>query len=94
MRRNPPTEMALELPPAATGGKRYHLWVIDTATGQAREAGALPGAGAGGGLYFFSVAPDQGSAPDRLNFSVTAEAPGDGIFTRPRGPVVLGDNKF
>lgn len=79
--------------PAAAGGKRYHLWVIDTATGRARAAGALPAAGAGG-LYFFSVAPDQGSAPDRLDFSVTAEAPGDAVPTRPRGQVVLGDNKF
>lgn len=80
--------------PAAADGRRYHLWVIDTATGQAREAGALPVAGAGGGLYFFSVAPAQGSAPDRLDFTVTAEAPSDGVLTRPRGQVVLGDNKF
>jgi hypothetical protein len=80
--------------PAAADGRRYYLWVIDTATGQAREAGALPVAGAGGGLYFFSVAPALGSAPDRLDFTVTAEAPSDGLLTRPRGQVVLGDNKF
>jgi anti-sigma-K factor RskA len=86
--------IAIRRMPAAADGKRYHLWVIDTVSGQAREAGALPAAGPGGGLYFFSVSPDQAAAPDRLDFSVTAEAASDGFLSRPRGQVVLGDNQF
>jgi hypothetical protein len=86
--------IAIRRMPAAADGTRYHLWVIDTVSGQAREAGALPAAGSGGGLYFFSVSPDQAMAPDRLDFSVTAEAASDGVLSRPRGRVVLGDNRF
>lgn len=79
---------------AAPAGKRYHLWVIDTASGRARAAGALPAAGEGGGLYFFSVAPNPGARPERLNFSVTAEDASAVALVAPQGRVVLGATTF
>ena len=79
---------------AAPEGKRYHLWVIDTVSGRARAAGALPAAGDGGGLYFFSVTPNPGARPEELNFSVTAEDASAVALVAPRGRVVLGATTF
>jgi len=79
---------------AAPEGKRYHLWVIDTVSGRAREAGALPAAGDGGGLFFFSVAPNPGAKAEQLNFSVTAEDAAAVALAAPKGRVVLGATIF
>jgi anti-sigma-K factor RskA len=76
--------------PAAAQGKRYHLWIVDTESGEAREAGILPRTGSSSGLFFFSVAPGAAVSPDHLAFFVTAEdsaAPGS---AHPSGSVVLG----
>jgi len=80
--------------PMAEDGKRYHLWVLDTATGQIREAGVIPASDQARGLYFFSVAPDAAANPGRLGFFVTAEDSTAKATDKPRGKVVLGDRTF
>jgi anti-sigma-K factor RskA len=80
--------------PTAEDGKRYHLWVLDTSTGQIREAGVLPASDQARGLYFFSVAPDAAANPGRLGFFVTAEDSTAKATDKPRGKVVLGDRAF
>jgi anti-sigma-K factor RskA len=77
--------------PEIEGGKRYHLWMVDTDSGKVREAGALPLAESSHGLYFFSVA---GAPSGRVDFFVTAEEGSGPEPTSPRGKVVLGDGKF
>jgi anti-sigma-K factor RskA len=79
--------------PAAGRGKEYHLWLVDTASGQVREAGVLPAASAGG-LYFFSVVPTTSAKPGRPDFFVTAEDTGSPNSALPRGKVVLGDSRI
>jgi anti-sigma-K factor RskA len=78
----------------AAAGKTYHLWVVDTATGAFREAGVLPSARPGGGLYFFSVAPLGETKPGGLSVFVTAEDAGSAELAAPRGNVVLGDRRI
>jgi anti-sigma-K factor RskA len=86
--------IAIRRLPAPEEGKRYHLWLVDTASGQVREAGILPAAESGRGLYFFSVAPDTPIKSDRLNFFVTAEDGAQVENGQPRGKVVLGDRRI
>jgi hypothetical protein len=86
--------IAIRQLPNAEDGKRYHLWVLDTSSGQVREAGVLPLSGSSRGLYFFSVAPGAGARSDRINFFVTAEDGADGDEAQPRGKVVLGDSRI
>lgn len=79
--------------PAIGSGKRYHLWMLNTASGQTREAGVLPLGGSNSGLYFFSASPVFKVVPGCLDFFVTTEdatAPGS---TGPSGKVVLGDRR-
>ena len=80
--------------PAAGLGKQYHLWLVDTSSGQIREAGVLPVAESARGLYFFSVAPDTAANSGRLGFFVTAEDSSAKATDKPRGKVVLGDRTF
>jgi anti-sigma-K factor RskA len=86
--------IAIRQLPTAADGKRYHLWVLDTATGQIREAGVIPAADQARGLYFFSVAPDTAANSGRLGFFVTAEDSSAKATDKPRGKVVLGDRTF
>lgn len=79
--------------PAAGRGKEYHLWIVDTASGQVREAGVLPGASASG-LFFFSVVPTTSAKPGRPDFFVTAEDTGSPSSAQPHGKVVLGDSRI
>ena len=65
--------IAIRQLPAIEHGKRYHLWLLDTVSGEIREAGVLPATDSTRGLYFFSVAPAAGVKPGRLDFFVTAE---------------------
>ena len=83
--------IAVQQLPAVEPGQRYHLWILDAASGQVREAGVLPLAGSSRGLYFFSVAPAAGPKSGRLDFLVTVENAAEPDATRPRGRVVLGD---
>ncbi len=77
--------------PAIESGRRYRLWILDTASGQAREAGVLPAAGSGSGLYSFFVAPAVKAVAGRLDFFVTVEDAVAPASARPSGNVVLGD---
>jgi anti-sigma-K factor RskA len=79
--------------PAAGSGKEYHLWLVDTASGQVREAGVLPAASASG-LFFFSVVPTTSAKPGQPDFFVTAEDAGSPNSALPRGKVVLGDGRI
>jgi anti-sigma-K factor RskA len=83
--------IAIRQLPAIEQGQRYHLWILDTASGQTREAGVLPLTDSNRGLYFFSVAPASEATPGRLDFFVTAEDTTASQSTGPRGKVVLGD---
>lgn len=86
--------IAIRQLPIVDQGKRYHLWILDTASGGVREAGVLPVTGTSPGLFFFSVQPTAGVSPDRLDFFVTAEDPSAPGPSRPHGKVVLGDRSF
>ena len=86
--------IAIRQLPTVETGKRYHLWVLDAASGQIREAGILPLEGASRGLYFFSVAPGTGAKSERLDFFVTAEDVAVADPVQPHGKVVLGDRDF
>jgi hypothetical protein len=86
--------IAIRQLPSLDKGERYHLWLLDTASGLVREAGTLPATDSSRGLFFFSVAPAAGAKPGRLDFFVTAEdssAPDSG---HPRGKIVLGDRRI
>lgn len=89
--------IAVEQLPAITARQRYHLWILDTADGTLRDAGTLPLGGAADGLYSFSLPAGGAGKPDRLKFFVTAEdesAPASISPNRPRGQVVLGDERI
>jgi len=76
--------------PAVEHDRRYHLWMVDPAAGQPREAGVLPLTGSDSGLFFFSVTPGAKAAAGRLDFFVTEEDATAPAPIRPRGTVVLG----
>jgi anti-sigma-K factor RskA len=86
--------IAIRQLPAAGLGKQYHLWLVDTSSGQIREAGVLPVAESARGLYFFSVAPTTAAKSASLNFFVTSEDAGVPQSAEPRGKVVLGDRRI
>jgi hypothetical protein len=86
--------IAIKRLPAPEEGQRYHLWLVDTATGRVREAGILPAADSSRGLYFFSVEPGVPIRSDRLNFFVTAEDGSQAEPAQPKGKVVLGDRRI
>jgi hypothetical protein len=86
--------IAIRQLPMVEQGKRYHLWLLDTASGQVRQAGALPTAGSASGLYFFSVAPAGGQRVDRLDFFMTSEDASAPDSAQPHGRVVLGDRRI
>jgi anti-sigma-K factor RskA len=83
--------IAIKQLPAVEEGKRYHLWILDTASGRVRDAGVLPLAGSSTGLYSFSVTPDLVTKPDHMGFFVTAEDTARSGAGLPSGKVVLGD---
>jgi hypothetical protein len=85
--------IAIRQLPAIEQGQRYHLWILDTASGQIREAGVLPLTDLNRGLYFFSVAPTGATGLGHLDFFVTAEDTTASQSNRPRGKIVLGDKK-
>jgi Anti-sigma-K factor rskA len=85
--------IAVQKLPVIDQGQRYHLWILDTASGQTREAGVLPLTDSNRGLYFFSVAPAGEARPGHLDFFVTAEDTTASQSTQPRGRVVLGEKK-
>lgn len=82
-----------QLPPVEAG-KQYHLWILDTKTGQVRPGGVLPAGSSAHGLYFFSAAPDAGARLDSVGLFVTAEDAADPDSSQPRGRVVLGDRRI
>jgi hypothetical protein len=86
--------IAIRQLPAVEPGKRYHLWLLDTASGEIRQAGVLPAASSTSGLYSFSVSPSSGARLDRLDFFVTAEDTSSADAAQPRGKVVLGDRRI
>jgi hypothetical protein len=86
--------IAIRRLPAVEPGMQYHLWILDTKTGQVRQAGVLPAGSSAHGLYFFSAAPDAGARLDRLDLFVTAEDAADPDSAQPRGKVVLGDRRI
>jgi len=82
--------IAVKQLPAAGAGKSYHLWILDTASGKTREAGALPLSGLNSGLYFFTVSPSSVTSHEHVDFIVTAETDPVSNPTKPTGRVVLG----
>lgn len=86
--------IAIRRLPDAEKGKRYHLWLVDTASGLVREAGILPVAGSAQGLYFFSVTPTTGAKSAHPDFFVTVEDNDAPEPAQPHGRVVLGDRRI
>lgn len=78
--------------PVPAPGRRYHLWIADTASGRARDLGALPLATGTGGMYFFSATDLSERNPRRLTFFITTEPTTASPRALPRGSVVLGEN--
>jgi anti-sigma-K factor RskA len=85
--------IAVQQLPAIETGRHYHLWILNTASGEAREAGVLPVGVSNGGLYFFSVAPLSDPVPGGVDFFVTSEGSGNPALKRPSGEVVLGKKR-
>lgn len=85
--------IAVQQLPAIGTGRLYHLWILNTASGEAREAGVLPVGVSNGGLYFFSVAPSGGPGPGGVDFFVTSEDTQTPASKRPSGEVVLGEKR-
>jgi hypothetical protein len=77
-------------PPGA--GHEYHLWIVDTATDEAADAGELPIDGAERGLFHFTVAPKRTGGAGPLDFIVTTEEQTAGPLTKPAGTVVVASN--
>lgn len=90
--------IAIEQLPALAENQRYHLWVVDAATGHIRDAGVLPLAGLNRGLYSFALEPNGTSKADNShpNFFITIEDAGTATepAAKPRGKVVLGKDTF
>jgi hypothetical protein len=85
--------IAIQQLPAIATGRLYHLWILNTASGEVREAGILPAGVSNGGMYFFSVAPSGGPAPGGVDFFVTSEGTETPASKRPSGEVVLGEKR-
>jgi len=83
--------IAVQQLPNQPADKRYHLWLVDSETGRAIDAGSLPSATARG-LYFFSLDPAGAPASGPVNFLITAEDIASPPPTRPRGEPILGRN--
>lgn len=76
-----------QLPPLAAG-QQYHLWVLDSATAQIRDAGVLPLETTNQGMFFFSVDAAE-AKPGQVSFFVTVENAAS-PSAKPTGKVVLG----
>lgn len=84
--------VAIEQLPAIRENQRYHLWIVDPASGTIRDAGILPLAGTNRGLYSFTLEPSNSSVAERPNFFVTVEEIGTPREpAQPHGKVVLGN---
>jgi Uncharacterized protein conserved in bacteria len=81
--------IAVQQLPTQPDGKRYHLWLVDSETGRALDAGSLPSA-TSRGLYFFSLDPATAPASGPIHFLITAEDPSTPPPARPRGTPILG----
>jgi len=80
--------------PTVEHGRRYHLWMVDPASGQPQHVGVLPLTGSDSGLFSFSIASGAGAAIKRVDFFVTAEDTAAAAPVRPHGTVVLGQTHF
>lgn len=82
--------LAVQHVPLLRAGQRYHLWLVDTATGSVRDAGVLPLDASTRGLFSFSLpgAPEKSGA--QTGFFITVENSDFGAAAVPHGQVVLG----
>ncbi len=76
--------------PSPPPNQRYHFWVIDTATGETRDAGVLPLEASTRGMFFFSVPNVPRSNPRQLDFYLTIDSATENDAARTAGRVVLG----
>jgi anti-sigma-K factor RskA len=84
--------IAVEQLPAIRENQRFHLWVLDPASGQTRDAGVLPLTGSNSGLFSFVVGPVDDPKSARPHVFITVEDGGaKAAPDQPRGKVVLGD---
>lgn len=75
--------------PVPADNRRYHLWMIDPATGAPVDAGVIPVAGGNGGFHSFQVRQTSEGRNERPRFFITIEdAAAD--EAQPKGEVVLG----
>jgi hypothetical protein len=83
--------IAIERLPVLEGTQRYHLWIVDPATGRIHDAGGLPHSGMNRGLYSFTLGPQTSLGPNHPGFFITVEE-SDSSTTpaQPQGRVVLG----
>lgn len=83
--------IAIERLPVLAENQRYHLWIVDPATGRIHDGGSLPLAGMNRGLYSFTLGAEAGLETNRPGFFITVEdnaavePPG-----QPHGRIVLG----
>lgn len=83
--------IAIEQLSAIAANQRYHLWVVDPANGQIRDAGVLPSS-TSRGLYSFALNDTSNAKSGHPHFFVTIED--DNAPAQPRGKVVLGSKSF
>lgn len=80
--------------PSPSDQRRYHLWLLDTATGRATEAGVIPATASNGGLYSFSLSPDTRSEARQFDFFITTEDASVAPPTQPSDRVILGEKRI
>jgi anti-sigma-K factor RskA len=86
--------IAVEQLPAIAEHQRYHLWVVDPASGLIRDAGVLPLSGRNSGLYSFTVGSATDEQSMRPKIFITVEDAGiAAAHAQPRGKVVLGERR-
>jgi hypothetical protein len=83
--------IAIERLPVLAGAQRYHLWIVDPATGRIHDAGSLPLSGMNRGLYSFTLGPQASLETNRPGFFITVEESDTSTTpAQPHGRVVLG----
>ena len=87
--------IAVEQLPPINENQRYHLWFLDTNSGQVRDAGALPLSGSNSGLYSFMLGSTGDPQTARPNLFITVEDLGvKDQPAQPHGKVVLGNHRI
>ncbi len=86
--------IAIKHLPKPENGKLYRLWVSDPKTDELHNAGDIPLAGNGKGLYHFTLDGKFAPNVETVEFFVTEESIEDSEKSQPQGRRVLGNDEL